>query len=42
MDSFKSLKDHVYHYISEKINDGSLLPETKINEKMVVDDMNIS
>ncbi len=42
MDSFKSLKDHVYQYISEKINDGSLLPETKINEKMVVDDMNIS
>ena len=42
MDSFKSLKDHVYQYISGKINDGSLLPETKINEKMVVDDMNIS
>lgn len=42
MDSFKSLKDHVYQYISEKINDGSLLPESKINEKMVVDDMNIS
>jgi DNA-binding GntR family transcriptional regulator len=42
MDSFKSLKDHVYQYISGKINDGSLLPETKISEKMVVDDMNIS
>lgn len=42
VDSFKSLKDHVYQYISGKINDGSLLPETKINEKMVVDDMNIS
>lgn len=42
MDSFKSLKDHVYQYISGRINDGSLLPETKINEKMVVDDMNIS
>ncbi len=37
-----SLKDHVYHYISEKINDGSLLPETKINEKMIIDDLNIS
>ncbi len=42
MDSFKSLKDHVYQYISGKINEGSLLPESKINEKMVVDDMNIS
>jgi len=42
VDSFKSLKDHVYQYISGKINDGSLLPESKINEKMVVDDMNIS
>ncbi len=42
MDSFKSLKDHVYQYISEKINDGSLLPETKISEKMVIDDLNIS
>ena len=42
MDSFKSLKDHVYEYISEKINDGSLMPETKISEKMVIDDLNIS
>lgn len=42
MDSFKSLKDHVYQYISEKINDGSLLPDTKINEKMVIEDLNIS
>ena len=32
MDSFKSLKDHVYQYMSGKINDGSLLPETKSNE----------
>ena len=42
MEPFKSLKDHVYHYISEKINDGSLLPETKINEKMIIDDLDIS
>lgn len=42
MDSFKSLKDHVYQYISEKINDGTLIPETKINEKMVVDALEIS
>lgn len=42
MDAFKSLKDHVYQYISEKINDGSLMPETKISEKMVIDDLRIS
>lgn len=42
MDSFKSLKDHVYQYISGKISDGSLQPETKISEKMVVDDLKIS
>ena len=42
MDAFKSLKDHVYQYISAKINDGTLEPETKINEKMVIDDLNIS
>ena len=42
MDAFKSLKDHVYQYISEKINDGSLLPETKISEKTVINDLNIS
>lgn len=42
MDSYKSLKDVVYHYISEKISDGSLLPETKINEKMIIDDLDIS
>lgn len=42
MTSFMSLKDHVYQYISAKINDGSLLPETKINEKMVIEDLNIS
>ena len=42
MDTFKSLKDHVYQYVSERINDGSLMPETKISEKMVIDDLNIS
>ena len=42
MDTYKSLKDHVYHYISQKISDGSLLPETKINEKMIIDDLDIS
>lgn len=42
MDQFKSLKDHVYQYISEKINNGTLVPEAKINEKMVIEDLNIS
>jgi len=42
MTSFLSLKDHVYNYISEKINEGSLQPNEKINEKSIMDDLNIS
>lgn len=42
MTSFLSLKDHVYNYISEKINEGSLKPNEKINEKSIMDDLNIS
>jgi len=37
-----SLKDHVYNYISEKINDGSLKPDDKINEQQISDALNIS
>ncbi len=42
MQQFLSLKDHVYNYISEKINEGSLKPEEKINEKIIMEDLNIS
>jgi len=37
-----SLKDHVYNYISEKINDGSLKPDDKINEQHISDALDIS
>lgn len=39
---YMSLKDHVYNYISEKINDGSLKPDDKINEQQISDALNIS
>lgn len=42
MQQFLSLKDHVYNYISEKINEGLLKPEEKINEKIIMEDLNIS
>lgn len=42
MTTFLSLKDHVYNYISEKINEGSLKPDEKINEKTIMADLDIS
>ncbi len=42
MQQFLSLKDHVYNYISDKINEGLLKPEEKINEKVIMEDLNIS
>ncbi len=42
MSTYMSLKDHVYKYISEKINDGSLKPADKINEQQIADALNIS
>jgi DNA-binding GntR family transcriptional regulator len=42
MSQYLSLKDHVYNYISEKINDGSLKPEDKINEQQISDALGIS
>jgi len=42
MSQYLSLKDHVYNYISEKINDGSLKPEDKINEQQISDALKIS
>jgi DNA-binding GntR family transcriptional regulator len=42
MSQYLSLKDHVYNYISEKINDGSLKPEDKINEQQISDALEIS
>jgi len=42
MQQFLSLKDHVYNYISDKINEGILKPDEKINEKVIMEDLNIS
>lgn len=42
MQQFLSLKDHVYNYISDKINEGVLKPDEKINEKVIMADLNIS
>ncbi len=39
---YKTLKDHVYDYISKKINDGSLKPNERINENIICDDLEIS
>jgi DNA-binding GntR family transcriptional regulator len=42
MEVYMSLKDHVYNYISGKINDGSLKPDDKINEQQISDALSIS
>lgn len=42
MSNFLSLKDHVYNYISNKINSGELKSNEKINEKEIMEDLNIS
>ena len=42
MEDYMSLKDHVYKYISEKINEGSLKPDNKINEQQISDALGIS
>lgn len=42
MNQYMSLKDHVYNYISEKINEGSLTPKEKINEQLICEELQIS
>jgi len=42
MYKFLSLKDHVYNYIAEEILKGSLVPEEKINESKICQELNIS
>lgn len=42
MSHYMSLKDHVYKYISDKINSGSLKPDDKINEQQISEALNIS
>lgn len=42
MKEYMLLKDHVYNYISEKINNGDLNPDDKIGEAQIVEALNIS
>jgi len=40
--NYKSLKDHVYLYLYEKINNGTLKPRDKINENQLCKDIEVS
>lgn len=42
MNRYKSLKDHVYDYIAEKINDGSLTRDSRIDEHLICEELKIS
>lgn len=42
MPKYRSLKDHVYDYIAQKIQDGTLLPNDKINEAEICKQLEIS
>lgn len=42
MKKYKTLKDHVYDYISEQILDGNLLPSQRINETAISQDLSVS
>jgi DNA-binding GntR family transcriptional regulator len=42
MNRYKSLKDHVYDYIVEKINNGSLTRDSWIDEQIICDELKIS
>lgn len=42
MEKFKTLKDHVYDYIEEKIKDGSLKANERVNENDICKELDIS
>lgn len=42
MSQYLTLKDHVYNYLSGKINDGSLKSNDKISEQLISDELDIS
>lgn len=42
MERFKTLKDHVYEYIEEKIRDGSLKANERVTENDICEELNIS
>ncbi|WP_125653218.1 GntR family transcriptional regulator [Paenibacillus baekrokdamisoli] len=39
---YQSLKDHVYNYIADKIQNGSLLPNQKLNEASICQKLGVS
>lgn len=40
--TYKSLKDHVYQYLSDKINEGTLKPKDRIDITQICENLNIS
>jgi DNA-binding GntR family transcriptional regulator len=42
MNQYLSLKEHVYNYIAEKINQGSITPEERISEQLICEELNVS
>ena len=42
MNNYKSLKDHVYDYIADRINDGGLTSNIRINEQQICEELKIS
>lgn len=42
MPEYKSLKDHVFEYISEQIHSGKMKPNSKINEQSICDVLQVS
>lgn len=42
MDKYNSLKDYVHEYISKKIQNGELLPDEKVNESEICEELEIS
>lgn len=40
--NYKSLKDHVYQYLSDKINEGTLKPKERIDIAQICEKLNIS
>lgn len=42
MSTYKSLKDHVYEYISDQIFKGNIKPKEKINEAIICEELQVS
>lgn len=42
MKEYLSLKDHVYNYIVEKINNGELIANSKVNETAIIESLKVS